>query len=171
MASTPSHAVSLDRNLAHVEFDGSFSVNWLHQLRFTRDSLAEGNRVLEQLLPRSDGRLRILAVIDSGLAETRPQLLDELNAWSERHADRVNLSADPLILPGGEQTKNGWDSYERTAQTIAEAGICRRSLVLIFGGGAVLDAAGFAAALKKFRIVPPIRLNLSTRPPLPLLGC
>ena len=120
MASTPSHAVALDRNLAHVEFDGSFSVNWLHQLRFTRDSLAEGNHVLEQLLPRSDGRLRILAVIDSGLAETRPRLLDEIKAWGERHGDRVTLSADPLILPGGEQTKNGWDSYERTAQTIAE---------------------------------------------------
>ncbi|MCH2152585.1 MAG: 3-dehydroquinate synthase [Phycisphaerales bacterium] len=146
MASPPSQALALDRDLAHAEFDGSFSVEWLHQLRFTREAMADDNSVLEQLLPDSDDQLRILAVVDSGLAENRPELPDSITSWCKRHDDRVTLAAKPLIITGGEQAKNGWDSYETTAQAIASAGICRRSLVLIFGGGAVLDAAGFAAA-------------------------
>lgn len=146
MASTPPNALELDQDLARVSMDGEFSVSWTHRLRFTRHALREGNDVLASVLPNAPEPTRMLAVFDQGLINARPGLLSDWEGWVARHPDRVSGGHPPVILPGGEVSKNGWEAFETTIKAIAESHLCRRSIVVIFGGGAVLDAAGFAAA-------------------------
>ena len=57
------------------------------------------------------------------------------------------LAAPVLTVPGGEAIKNGLEPLHRIQQAIQDARLCRHSYVVAIGGGAVLDVAGYAAAL------------------------
>jgi 3-dehydroquinate synthase len=51
------------------------------------------------------------------------------------------------IVPGGEDVKNDVHLLERMLKVLHEHDLDRRSYVIVIGGGAVLDAVGFAAAI------------------------
>ena len=51
------------------------------------------------------------------------------------------------IVPGGEEVKNDIHILERMLKVIHAHDLDRRSYVVVIGGGAVLDAVGFAAAI------------------------
>ena len=51
------------------------------------------------------------------------------------------------IVPGGEAIKNDIHILERMLKVFHAAGLDRHSYVVVVGGGAVLDAVGFAAAI------------------------
>jgi 3-dehydroquinate synthase len=52
-----------------------------------------------------------------------------------------------LIVPGGEKAKNNTAVVQQILDAVNEYGIDRHSYLIAIGGGAVLDAAGFAAAI------------------------
>ncbi len=58
----------------------------------------------------------------------------------------AQLVTAPLVVPGGEAVKNTRDLVDQLHAEIERHGIDRHSCVLAIGGGALLDAAGFAAA-------------------------
>jgi 3-dehydroquinate synthase len=62
------------------------------------------------------------------------------------HADALELSAAPLIVPGGEAIKNHPGPVDAIRSAIDVHGVDRHSYVMAIGGGAVLDAVGYAAA-------------------------
>ena len=125
---------------------GSFDVQWAHRLLTTRDALSPSNPVLTDLLPSDEGPARMVAVLDQGLVDAHPELTTQLQMWAEANTKSVRLASDILIVPGGEQAKNNFDVFNSTARAINDCGICRKSFVLVAGGGAVLDAVGYAAA-------------------------
>ena len=125
---------------------GAFNVQWAHRLLTTRDVLAPGNPVLADLLPSDEGPVRMVAILDQGLVDARPELMTQMQMWADANARSVRLASDSVIVPGGEQAKNDFDVFNSTARAINECGICRKSFVLVAGGGAVLDAVGYAAA-------------------------
>lgn len=129
--------------------DALFPVGWRVRLRFTRDVFAPGNEMLAEVVEpeAGGGACRLLVVVDQGVAAARPDLIDSLHAHIEAHGDRLRLAGEPLIVPGGERAKNDHGVFESIVQAIHDAGLCRRSYVVVIGGGAVLDAAGFAAAV------------------------
>jgi 3-dehydroquinate synthase len=51
------------------------------------------------------------------------------------------------VVPGGEAVKNDVHIVERMLKCINAVDLDRRSYVVVIGGGAVLDAVGFAAAI------------------------
>ena len=51
------------------------------------------------------------------------------------------------MLPGGEAVKNSTDFVEQLLSLINERNLDRRSYIVVIGGGAVLDAASYAAAI------------------------
>ncbi|MBG83531.1 MAG: 3-dehydroquinate synthase [Phycisphaerae bacterium] len=138
--------IGLEDQLLQKSVDGTFSIPWTHRVRFTHDAFSEGNDVLMAVVPEDMEQVRLCTVIDEGLLEARSDLIESLNQWQQRHSPRVQFTGPPVIIPGGESTKNGWSSFETVAAAINDQHVCRRSLVLIIGGGAVLDAAGFAAS-------------------------
>lgn len=124
-----------------------FDVHYTHRLHTGRELLDPGADSLRSLLtPSGDGPVRLLAFVDAGLAEAQPALCDRIDAYFARD-DRRGLVAPPIVIPGGESAKHGWDVAMRVLEHIRDAGLCRHSYVLVFGGGAVLDVVGLAAAL------------------------
>jgi 3-dehydroquinate synthase len=124
-------------------------VPFAYEVAFGRDLFGEGDAALAAFLART-GPMRphpMLVYVDSGLAEAHPTLEGMIENWSADHADLVDLAAPPLRAPGGEQAKDGFRLVDRILGDIDRHGLCRQSFVLVAGGGAVLDAVGFAASL------------------------
>ncbi len=115
---------------------------------FTNGVFAPGNSVLRDALgpATADGIARLLFVLDSGLVDAWPGLVAAVESYCAQHADRVALAAPPLIVPGGEVSKNDPRYLEQVHEAIHAARLCRHSHVVAVGGGAVLDMAGYAAA-------------------------
>jgi 3-dehydroquinate synthase len=114
---------------------------------FTDDALAPENPVLRAALQRGDERrARVFAVIDGGLAEARPQTAAALERYCERHGEHLELLAEPVEVPGGERTKDGPAEVEQLQRHFQKQRLDRHAHVLVLGGGAVQDMAGYAAA-------------------------
>jgi 3-dehydroquinate synthase len=124
----------------------SFSLRYEYGVAFTEGAFAAGNPVLADVLKRAQDRgpPRVLAVIDEGVARAWPLLADTMAHYFAAHA--IDLVAEPLVLPGGEATKNDPGLPARIQAAINAHGICRHSYVVAVGGGALLDMAGYAAA-------------------------
>ena len=129
--------------------DGAFAVPYLHRLRFTRGAFDVENPLLRTLLgPEAEDAppARTLVFVDDGVARAWPRLCGEIARYAAAHAESLVLAAPPIIVPGGEAAKNDWAVFETVAEAISDRAICRQSYVIAVGGGAVLDAVGFAAA-------------------------
>jgi 3-dehydroquinate synthase len=122
-----------------------FTVSYDYALHFTRDVLHPGNLVLAECLQGE--RPALLAVIDDGLLNHHPMLPSRLQAYAARHCDRMRLAGAPVVLPGGEAVKEDMRHVQSILTAIEQRGVDRHSYVLAIGGGALLDVAGYAAAV------------------------
>lgn len=114
---------------------------------FTRQALSPDNPTLIELFGRAGpGPHRVGVVLDDGLAAAAPDLAGRAEAYFAAHAAVATLVAPPLLVPGGERAKADFSVPEAVWKLTFEARLCRQSFLLVIGGGAVLDAAGFAAA-------------------------
>jgi 3-dehydroquinate synthase len=125
-----------------------FSVPFAYEVRFTRGVFAPHNpALLEALCQREPARRqRLFVIVDRGVERAWPELVASIRGYAERHAERLELAGDPLVVLGGEEAKNDPDAPRSVLLALAQHGIDRHSFVVIIGGGAVLDMAGFAAA-------------------------
>ena len=130
-----------------VAYDADFAVPFRHRLRFTADVLGDDADVLLDCLHPTDARVRVLVCVDEGVAGGDPTLVPRLDAFFETHADRVERVADPVLISGGEACKIGGGDVDKVLAAINDNNIDRRNYVLVVGGGAVLDAVGYAAAV------------------------
>ena len=127
-----------------------FGVEWSHVLRFTTSAFEVGNHALAECLDASTeqpAERRMIAVIDDGVTRTHPAIRDQLADYISAHSDRVPRLMETLDAPGGEVAKQDEALVSKILDSIDRNGICRKSVVLVIGGGAVLDAAGYAAAI------------------------
>jgi 3-dehydroquinate synthase len=62
------------------------------------------------------------------------------------HHTRLELAGPPETVPGGEAAKTEGGLMPHLHKRLLDLGIDRQSVVVAVGGGAVLDAVGFAAA-------------------------
>ena len=112
---------------------------------FTRDVFDPDNRVLADLLLSDAPHIRPLLFFDAGLLDAWPELHDEAVKYLTRHIGKPAMP--PVVLPGGEQVKEGWEHTHTAIDAIRDANLCRHSFVIAAGGGAFLDTVGFATAL------------------------
>lgn len=124
------------------------NVAFRYPVYFTTAVLEPDNPVLARVVARDPAAQakRFVAVFDEGVLRHHPGQIEKLHGYAERHARLMSLAAPPLVLPGGEAAKNDPSMITRVHRLIEEAGIGRQTYVLAFGGGAVLDAVGYAAA-------------------------
>jgi len=128
--------------------DITFAVPFVHRLRFTQDVLGQDEQVLLDLLePSGELPPRVQFWVDESIAEAQPDLRHRLRAFLTRHAGRITPTGNVQIVPGGETVKNDIHILERMLKVFHAANLDRRSYVVVIGGGAVLDAVGFAAAI------------------------
>ncbi len=132
-----------------TRLDAAFSLDYGYAVHFTRDAFDPANPVLVEALraDAADGVARVLPVVDSGLLEHHPDLPARLAAYAAHHADRIALAGEPVVLPGGEASKQDPRHVEEVLDAINDRAIDRHAYVLAIGGGAVVDAAGYAAGI------------------------
>lgn len=115
-----------------------FEVPFHYDVHFTHGVFSSENPLLRDLI--NDKNTRVVVILDSGVAEHWPQLKDDIHTYFDGKA-RIE------IVPGGEQVKNSLSHVENILKMVNDFGIDRHAYVIAVGGGAVLDMAGFAAAI------------------------
>lgn len=130
------------------DFTRSFHVPFVHRLRFTEDVFGPDASVFLDVLERSGDRpVRVQFWLDEQVLKAQPHLRERLLDFTERHSDQLQLAGNLQVVPGGEAVKNDIHILERMLKCFNAADLDRRSYVVVIGGGAVLDAVGFAAAI------------------------
>lgn len=127
----------------------SFSVSYDYPVYFTRDLFDPANpcfhRALSAIEPEK--RHRFAMFVDEGVTLAAPNLLARITRHAGAHADRMALAGEIVVVPGGEAVKNQHDCVEHMLRELSARQIDRQSFAVAIGGGAVLDAVGFAAAI------------------------
>lgn len=128
--------------------DIDFQVPCIHRLRFTQDLFGKDQAVLLDLLESSgDQRPRVQVWVDEQVAQAQPNLSMRIRGFAQQQRNRFDLIGNIQTCPGGEAVKNDIHIIERMLKCINAADLDRRSYIIVIGGGAVLDAVGFAAAI------------------------
>ena len=136
--------MSFDAGDRSSHFDVDFSVPMTHRLRFTQDCFGEEFDVLRELFePSVADPARVQVWVDSGLASS-----DFIESLKQQFSNAPELQLTSLsTLEGGESVKNDPDIINRLLQAFDRENLDRRSYILAIGGGALLDAVGYAAAI------------------------
>ncbi len=124
----------------------SFSVKYEYPVLFTRGVLHPDNNILEQAIEFGP-QVKLLMVLDSGVHHHHPKLVQQWGDFANRLQQQCQVIADPLIIEGGEESKNNPSFANSIVEAIHQYKIDRHSYIVAVGGGAVLDVAGYAAAI------------------------
>jgi 3-dehydroquinate synthase len=142
--------VGLERTSPSVDIhQQAFTLRYGYPVYFTRDCFDPANSCVRHALTRleSTKRHRVAVFMDEGLAHACPALLPRIGQYGRVHADAMELAGEVVIVPGGEAIKNQHDNVEHILKELSARRIDRQSYALAVGGGAMLDAVGFAAAI------------------------
>lgn len=124
-----------------------FAVRFNYDVHFTRGLFHLENPLLANvLIQRKTSSNKVLVVVDSGVLSAYPSLLDQLKAYAELYSQAITLVEEPMVVPGGEISKQSAQWVEKIQNAVHRSAICRHSYVMAIGGGAVLDMIGYAAA-------------------------
>lgn len=130
------------------DLNQEIAVRFSYPVCFTRGVFKPDNPVLLEAIRRlePDRRHRMVFFIESKVAGCHPGLPDDISAYLKAYPDSLELASYPVLLDGGEDAK-GFGHIANICRIIAEAGLCRQSVVVIIGGGAFIDTVGLAASL------------------------
>jgi 3-dehydroquinate synthase len=126
-----------------------FAVDYHFPVYFTRDLFHQDNRILLEVVNRMESDLchRVMFVIDQNVDVKNPGLRDSMRHYVSQHPSSFEMAAEPLLVAGGEASKNDISYVVELLAEMNRARLDRHSFMAIIGGGAVLDMACFAAAL------------------------
>lgn len=129
-----------------LPLEGRFQVSYHYPVLFTDHIFRADNPCLHQQLTRQNpGRTTVLVFVDEQLLLCSPQLPQQIDHYFSAHAADLHLQAAPIAVPAGELSKTP-DVLQLLYAQMLEHGLDRHCYVLALGGGAVLDAVGYACA-------------------------
>ncbi|PAW67282.1 MAG: hypothetical protein B9S30_07240 [Verrucomicrobiia bacterium Tous-C5FEB] len=124
-------------------YDFQIPLTFKHRIVFSRDVFGDGLSDLAGLFADAEGEKRGLVLIEESVARAWPGL--ESGAREGLRSIGFEI-AGLAVLPGGELVKADDALVREVWRLIDAAHLDRHSYVFAIGGGAFLDAAGFAAA-------------------------
>jgi 3-dehydroquinate synthase len=124
----------------------TFSVPFRYQVCFLEGIFNVNNPMLADFLDNGK-KAKAFFVVDSGVADAFPNLLNDINDYAKAYENKFLLSTEPMVVPGGEISKNDETIFKKIVDATSIYGIDRHSYIVGIGGGAVLDMVGFAAAI------------------------
>jgi 3-dehydroquinate synthase len=126
----------------------AIQVSYDLRVHFTRNAFDPSNIVLKTVLAGAagDSPVKCLLVLDEALAAGQPDLVAKIESWFSHQSDGLDLVCPPIIIEGGERTKNSYFHVSEIHSQIDRYHIDRHSCVIAVGGGALLDMVGLAAA-------------------------
>src|SRR3954467_7711862 len=132
--------------MPHIE--RTIQVSYRHQVHFTEGVFDPENSILRDVMVDGSQKRRhkVLVILDEALATAQPNLLRSIEIYFAAHAKELRLVTAPVIVEGGERTKNSYFHVSEIHSQIDRHHIDRHSYVICIGGGALLDMVGLAAA-------------------------
>ncbi len=126
----------------------SFKINYEYKLYFTKQLFAINNSLFKDVVHqyKNNEPIKVLFVIDSGVAEAHPNLSNAIKNYSEAHKETLNYT-EQIVIAGGEACKNDEANVTKILEAINTNAICRHSFVVAIGGGAIVDMVGYAATI------------------------
>lgn len=125
-----------------------FSVSYGYPVLFCSGALEPSSGSLAWAVARAEPERRhpVFVVLDQGLADAQADLEERVVSYVQAQSSVLELRAAPELLPGGEACKHDPRLLEWLARRFVETKLDRHATVIVIGGGAVLDAAGYAAS-------------------------
>jgi len=131
--------------MKHIE--QNVPVSFTYYVHFTEGLFDRDNTIFADLIrDASSGKpLKVLFVLDEGMFSHHNRLMESIRAYADEHPV-IELIDEPVIMPGGEAAKNDEYLVQQVHEVVNRANLDRHAFITAIGGGAVLDAAGYAAA-------------------------
>ena len=141
---------TLRKQNAEHPLHGRFEVRYDYPVVFTDHLFDPSNPCLHRqltarLTPQHRGPVTVLVFADEQLLKSAPHLLNQIDAYFAAHAADLHLQAAPIAVPAGELSKDS-QVLQQLYSDMLQHGLDRHCYVLALGGGAVLDAVGYACA-------------------------
>jgi len=125
----------------------NFQVSYRYRLHFTEGLFDGKNPLFKNTIQQyKDEPVKLLFVIDNGVAKAHLELLNNITSYCSMYQDNL-VHTKSLVVQGGEACKNDETYVNDILEAINAHAICRHSFVIVIGGGAVIDMAGYAAAI------------------------
>jgi len=126
-----------------------FPVSFRYEVYFTEGLFQTENPVFAETVSSAAGRSdevpKVLFVFDKGMFDHHPDLFDRIREYAFAHEGVFEPVGEPVVIPGGEAAKNDRDAVDKIYAAVNKADLDRHSFVTAIGGGAAIDAAGYAA--------------------------
>lgn len=125
-----------------------FPVSFSYDVCFTEGLFEPDNPLFANTIGSagSDVVRKVLFILDKGMYDHHPNLFEQISEYASIHKNLFELIDTPIILPGGEAAKNDPELVYQIHEAVNAANLDRHSFITAIGGGAVIDAAGYAAA-------------------------
>lgn len=126
----------------------SIQVGYRLRVRFAENVFDAANPTLRSVLGEDvrGPEPKVLVVLDESLARAQSTLARRIEQYFGAHRAALQLVCPPIIIEGGERTKNSYFHVSEIQSHIDRYHIDRHSYVIAVGGGALLDMVGLAAA-------------------------
>lgn len=127
------------------------SMSWerkgVYPIRFAEDAFAEDNETLVSTLREVSGveNPRVLLVADGNVVQRTEGLGTRIGKYVQTHG--LKLASQPIVMGGGEKIKSdNFKSVTDLLNAVIDAKVGANDVMLVLGGGTLLDVAGYAAA-------------------------
>jgi 3-dehydroquinate synthase len=126
----------------------NFQVAFNYDIIFSRSLFDVSNSSLIDVIKKEPGfqQPKVTIVIDNGVVNSTDNFITKVINYFNYYQFGIN-ETNILVVQGGEAVKNSPDYIETVLQLINNNKIDRHSFLIAIGGGAVLDAVGYAAAI------------------------
>lgn len=134
--------------LVMTVIERTIQVSYRHQIFFTQDVFQRRNPLLRDVLLDGDPQTarKVLVILDETLVQSQPKLIESIESYFKVHARSLVLVCPPMVIEGGERTKNSYFHVSEIQSHVDRYHIDRHSYIIAVGGGALLDMVGLAAA-------------------------
>ncbi len=116
-------------------------------VRFVNDAFAEENGTLAELLKEVTlaEKPRVLLVADTNVVQRTEGLGTRIGKYVQTYG--ITLAGTPVVMTGSEKIKSdNFQSAHRILTAALEAKVGVNDVMLVLGGGSLIDVAGYAAA-------------------------
>ena len=123
-------------------YDFQIPVTFKHRIVFTRDAFSSENPNVAEILSEGGGR-RAIVFLEEAVSAAWPGLIDQIQTYFSE----IDLEfRGTTVFPGGEACKADDQLVKEIWSALDAAHLDRHSYALVIGGGAFLDAVGYATA-------------------------
>lgn len=124
-----------------------FTVCFEYPVYFTEGLFEEANLTFANIFMSNPlYKSKIIFFIDSEVNKNHINLTNQIEKYFQKYTHLPTMVEKPIIMAGGEITKNNPNYLNKVYELIEEHKICRHSYILALGGGAMIDMIGYAAS-------------------------